>query len=708
MSFPNGDIKLSNNFELNASSPLDARNKVNTITDRDNIDFKYEGLSVYVVETKKSYTCINPTGSGTWEIGGSGDTFSGVTQTQFINYSGLTDTKINNKLNISVFNPFSSTTDNRLTKIESFYVSLTGTSSTNISGNLQFENSKGLTSFQSTNEATVKFGNQTNETLDIYSKNLNDNSIVGISLLGDDFLTGMNIYGSGIQPVNINTESGSINITSVNGNIGINSSDITIGNATNNNLNFKGLSNSIVNFDQKTIILNKSSFVSPTNDGGNVGMSIEEKSGSTVSIKGFFKTTPDRTGWSIKAPGSNGIVNLINPTTNYNILFPNKISGSTETFAMISDVSSFSSGISQSMFVNYTSNTNTQINNKLDLTTFANYTATTQSGGNGSGVTYSDFYNYTAVTNTKINTKLNISDFNIYSSNTLSNNNNSLNTKLDKTTFANYTATTQSSSGGSQTFTADIVVSLSGGRTAGKYTNGQTIPLIGKTPQQAFNDMFVEYINPNFGSFSVGQASQVEVGTTISGSKTFSWGINANSGVVPTIDLFDVTAGSTLLAGTPNDGSQSQTVTTIQLNSQFAQQSWRGVGNNTSPTSTFNSGNFTVTAYFILFQGPTSSNPSNSAQVRALGASQFYGGGTTFTLNTGTVERRFAVALPPGVTITQVIDIDSLGDNITSNYVLVGIIGVLDAGGTNRLYNLYVMTNAITYETNHRHSVSVS
>src|SRR5690606_18845049 len=127
------------------------------------------------------------------------------------------------------------------------------------------------------------------------------------------------------------------------------------------------------------------------------------------------------------------------------------------------------------------------------------------------------------------------------------------------------------------------------------------------------------YVNPVFTSFSVsGQATTLEVGSTLSGSKTFTWNITQNSGTVPTIDIYDITAASTLVSGTANDGSHSATITTNQLNSNGATQQWRGVGNNTSPAGTFNSGTFTVTAWFYRFYGPASSDPANSAAVRAL------------------------------------------------------------------------------------------
>lgn len=242
-----------------------------------------------------------------------------------------------------------------------------------------------------------------------------------------------------------------------------------------------------------------------------------------------------------------------------------------------------------------------------------------------------------------------------------------------------------------------VTLSTVGGIASG--TNLGTSPI---TIQDLLDDILYPYINPVFTSFSVtGQSNTVEVGTTLSGSKTFTWNITVNSGVVPTIDIYDNTAASTLLAGTSNDGTQAQTITTIQLNSNGATQSWRGVGNNTSPSGTFNSSNFVVTARFYRFFGPTASSPANSAAIRALSSSAFHTGTTTFTLNTGTTETKFVVALPPGVTISSVIDTSALDVDITSQFILTGTVNVLDAGSTNRAYNIYEMNVGVAYGTSH-------
>jgi hypothetical protein len=264
-------------------------------------------------------------------------------------------------------------------------------------------------------------------------------------------------------------------------------------------------------------------------------------------------------------------------------------------------------------------------------------------------------------------------------------------------------------------FDADIPVVLSGGKTLGKYTTGQTIPAIGKTAQQVIADIALEYVNPAFASFSIsGQPTTVEVGTTLSGGKIFSWSINQNSGVIGTIDIFNVTTGTTLLAGTPNDGTQSATITTTQLNFTGATQSWRGIANNSTGPNV-NSNNFVVTALFNRYWGPTGTLPSNPndgtanrTYAQGLGSTAFKtSGANNFTLTTGTTYRNFVVILPPGVTITKVIDTGNLNADITANYILSAIT-VKDAGGTDRACNQYTLTLGAPYSVSTGHAITTS
>ena len=81
-------------------------------------------------------------------------------------------------------------------------------------------------------------------------------------------------------------------------------------------------------------------------------------------------------------------------------------------------------------------------------------------------------------------------------------------------------------------FTSNVTFVLSSGKSFGKYTNGQTASWSGKSATEALLDAAIEYINPAYSAFSItGQPTTDEVGVTLSGSKTFTWTIAANSGV---------------------------------------------------------------------------------------------------------------------------------------------------------------------------------
>lgn len=259
------------------------------------------------------------------------------------------------------------------------------------------------------------------------------------------------------------------------------------------------------------------------------------------------------------------------------------------------------------------------------------------------------------------------------------------------------------------TFSSDIPVVLSSGKSLGKYINGDTIPATGLTAEEVLTDIALEYLDASFTSFSVsGQATTVEVGTTLSGSKTFTWTIDEGSGTVNVIDIYDITAATNIATDITNDGSEAVTVTTNQLNSDGVTQQWRGVGTDVTPDPDvdFNSSTFTVTSRFYRFYGATASTPTDDTTTRALPSSAWQTGTDVFDLWTGTTYTKFCVALPPGVTISSVSDLTVSGADITSEYVLLGTVIVVDAGGTNRSYNLYEMNIAIPYSETHQHRIT--
>ena len=259
-------------------------------------------------------------------------------------------------------------------------------------------------------------------------------------------------------------------------------------------------------------------------------------------------------------------------------------------------------------------------------------------------------------------------------------------------------------------FTEDLQVVLSGGKSFGKWLNGEVIDSNGKTVVQVIKEAVLEYLAPSFNYFSIpSQPLTVETGETISGDKTFIWNINPGSGSVDLLDIVDVTSGLPLIQDTANDGSQLLDIGSIQNNSPNQTQVWKGIGKNTDPVSNFDSPLFTVTWRSRLFQGASASTSlTDSAGVRGLPVNSFYSGATTFLLNSGTTLLNFYIAIPQTSSLVQVIDLDALNVNITSNYVYQGLVSVLDAGSNPTNYKLYQLTIAVPYSINHRHQVTIS
>jgi hypothetical protein len=268
--------------------------------------------------------------------------------------------------------------------------------------------------------------------------------------------------------------------------------------------------------------------------------------------------------------------------------------------------------------------------------------------------------------------------------------------------------------------TSDISVVLPAGKSLGKYIGTATIPAIGLTLEEVIRDIALQYIIPTFSTqLSItGQSATIEIGTTLSGSKTFTWAIAVNSGVVSTIDIYDNTDASTLLASTPNDGTQAITITSIKLNTDGATQSWKAIAHDTgSSPSDINSNNFVITSRYIRYWGASATvitdtlitaATANRTFAETLTSNAFKtSGANTFTLVTGTTQTKMVVLLPPSIIITSVVDTTNLNANLTSNYILTQVY-INDAGGTARLYNMYVMTLGAPYPISANHVITTN
>jgi hypothetical protein len=369
------------------------------------------------------------------------------------------------------------------------------------------------------------------------------------------------------------------------------------------------------------------------------------------------------------------------------------------------------------------------------------------------------------------------------------------------------------------TFSSDIPVSLSGGKTLGRYQSGDTIPATGKTPAEVIQLLAVEPIDPtvNLSSATTIQFNQTSISnildfdyvinslggtvssasldwrrggaggwTTLSSSTatpdsythsltdsafntatfnyryvvTDSLGASATdtldlvpaSYAAPSISLSVAAVSSTSpetntkrekgnvntnLSGTITRNSPYVDLSSYTLQYQVNSGSWNDIGSsvaisgavasisltnhNPVASKTANSIGYrvkvvdaygtsyssvtTVTFLNIIFYGPIASAPATSAEVRSLGSRIFTDGSNPFILNTGNVENDFTAAMPATIAITQVIDLDALNADITGNYAL-STFNVDDSGSTPTSYNVYTMSQAIPYTSNHRHQIS--
>lgn len=259
-------------------------------------------------------------------------------------------------------------------------------------------------------------------------------------------------------------------------------------------------------------------------------------------------------------------------------------------------------------------------------------------------------------------------------------------------------------------FTEDIAYSLPTGKSFGRLVGTGIYPAVGKNVQEVLQDIALEYLTPTFSSFSMqGQATSVEIGTVLSGSKNFTFGFTYGQNVEEnSLSILDVTADNILAADLPKTSPQSVNIGSISKSNPNTTHQWRAIAINTLG-NTLQSGLFTVNFVLRRFFGSTSSPTTNSAQARALAQNVLDNTSNTFNLNTGSANKIFEVLIPATKSIVQVNDIDALNANITANYILIdNNFMVNDIGGTPRAYKLYRMTIQDTYSDNHRHQIQIS
>jgi len=87
--------------------------------------------------------------------------------------------------------------------------------------------------------------------------------------------------------------------------------------------------------------------------------------------------------------------------------------------------------------------------------------------------------------------------------------------------------------------------------------------LTGKTLQLLLQDILAPYIEPTFSSFAVNITSPIEVGTALSGTKSFTWSTTTSANVASNSIGICQVGGSLLGSGLANDGSENLSIGTL-------------------------------------------------------------------------------------------------------------------------------------------------
>lgn len=117
--------------------------------------------------------------------------------------------------------------------------------------------------------------------------------------------------------------------------------------------------------------------------------------------------------------------------------------------------------------------------------------------------------------------------------------------------------------------------------TVGGITAGTV--LTGKTIEYLMQEILAPYIEPAFTSFAVNITSPMEVGTALSGTKTFTWATSTSGNVASnSIGICEV-GGSLLGFGLANDGTEALSIGT-KTNTSPTTWTWQITGCSTQDT----------------------------------------------------------------------------------------------------------------------------
>lgn len=225
--------------------------------------------------------------------------------------------------------------------------------------------------------------------------------------------------------------------------------------------------------------------------------------------------------------------------------------------------------------------------------------------------------------------------------------------------------------------------------------------------QQMWDALLYPYQYPAFSVFAIsGQATTVEVGTTISGSKTFTWSTSNSSNVqVNSVIVKDNTNNVTLASGLANDGTESISLpTSIQKTTQSSHQ-WGIEATNTN-SSTFSTV-FTVSWLWKLYYGTSTNATLNESDIEGLinstltssysGTFSYAGGGYKyfcFPTSFGSPSSFKDAATNLNVAMATNLD-DAVFFANSANGLYYGLVSVTNVNGSTTNYRVYRSKNIL-------------
>lgn len=130
-------------------------------------------------------------------------------------------------------------------------------------------------------------------------------------------------------------------------------------------------------------------------------------------------------------------------------------------------------------------------------------------------------------------------------------------------------------------------------------------------------NIYAPFVAPAFTSFAISQTTPIEVGTTISGLKSFSWAFSTASNVASnSVSVKDYTSNTVLQTGISVTSPQNVNIGSVQKTTATTNQ-WIANAINTQGT-VLQSALATVSWYWKVYYGISANQTLNESQIEAL------------------------------------------------------------------------------------------